>query len=558
MAGERTLPGVGLTAFWTSGSNGYKAQMDENMRKLSVLTQGHFKSSLALEPASPVNGDVYRATADWSGVAVAGQIVVRDNGAWVAYTPSSGWMFYDRFEGVLLQYAGGAWAEFTSGDGGGGGGGDGGGGGEGKVALPRFYGLRKYMPPFTPPAVTTWAKAALDAPVADPYGFDGADEFVIPVGVTKVRVTAFVRSTGNEVLNQWTLYKNGLTLTTAEGRFIGETTEGGYGNGGASLVSAVLDVVTGDTLSLRYYVSSNLADWSGWFEIEAVEHTLGTSSVGAVAYIAPESYYLSSTYTTFSTSAYATKGSMFSVNNERHLSKASVVVDGVAGQTVVTRIVRLDSVDPGTILDVLYTVDEQLVEADTTVEIRPPGGLQLFPGTIYAVLVTRTDGTGTEVLGVYFPGTAADADPSGHVNLVACARFDSLAPAVGDGIFYNNTSHVVFRFYTTDMNLIDYSANEIKLTSQAADFDVTDNLLRGDRYVEADTAGALTITVPPGLVQREPLTVERAGAGTVTFAPGAGVTINSADAKLDLRAQFSAGTLVPKGNDVYTLIGDLA
>lgn len=108
MAGERTLPGIGLTGFWDEGS-GYKAQMDENLLRLSFLTQPFLTASLAAAPGSPVNGEVYRATAAWSGVATAGQIVVRDNGAWAAYTPTEGWSFWDRTAKTWLLYDGSAW-----------------------------------------------------------------------------------------------------------------------------------------------------------------------------------------------------------------------------------------------------------------------------------------------------------------------------------------------------------------------------------------------------------------------------------------------------------------
>ena len=39
MAGEKTTPGFGLTAFWDEGSNGWKPGMDANLLKLSMATQ---------------------------------------------------------------------------------------------------------------------------------------------------------------------------------------------------------------------------------------------------------------------------------------------------------------------------------------------------------------------------------------------------------------------------------------------------------------------------------------------------------------------------------------
>lgn len=119
MAGERTLPGIGLTGFWDAGS-AYKAGMDANLRLLSALVQPVVDSSLADDPASPSDGDIHRATGDWSsGAATTGQIVVRDAGAWVAITPSEGWEVYDAGADARLRFDGSAWATVAEGGGGG-------------------------------------------------------------------------------------------------------------------------------------------------------------------------------------------------------------------------------------------------------------------------------------------------------------------------------------------------------------------------------------------------------------------------------------------------------
>lgn len=73
----------------------------------------------------------------------------------------------------------------------------------------------------------------------------------------------------------------------------------------------------------------------------------------------------------------------------------------------------------------------------------------------------------------------------------------------------------------------------------------------------ASNAANITITVPPSLTGVDPLTVIQIGAGQVTFVAGAGVTINSADARLKLRVQYSSATLIPSGTNNYFLIGDL-
>ena len=114
MAGERTLPGLGLYGFWTLGSNGYKDQMDGNLRLVSALTQGRVISKLGAEPGSPSDGDIHIATAVWGGAA-ANDILIRDNGAWVFVTPLEGWQMYDIAIGEDFRFDGSAWVSMAVG-----------------------------------------------------------------------------------------------------------------------------------------------------------------------------------------------------------------------------------------------------------------------------------------------------------------------------------------------------------------------------------------------------------------------------------------------------------
>lgn len=82
------------------------------------------------------------------------------------------------------------------------------------------------------------------------------------------------------------------------------------------------------------------------------------------------------------------------------------------------------------------------------------------------------------------------------------------------------------------------------------------------QYCSFSNAGAITVTVPPNSSVAFSLetTIDCAqlGAGRVTFAAGAGVTIRSAGGLLRLRGQYSGGTLRKIGTDEWLLIGDLA
>jgi len=95
-------------------------------------------------------------------------------------------------------------------------------------------------------------------------------------------------------------------------------------------------------------------------------------------------------------------------------------------------------------------------------------------------------------------------------------------------------------------------------TTLTTNTDVTDIMLGGNGYVQIDSAGAVTITVPDTLTGLQPCTFEAIGTGTVTFAAGGTTTINSSGGLLDIGGQYEVVTLVPKGSDVYSLIGSLA
>ena len=92
----------------------------------------------------------------------------------------------------------------------------------------------------------------------------------------------------------------------------------------------------------------------------------------------------------------------------------------------------------------------------------------------------------------------------------------------------------------------------------------THTLLLTDAYkvLLMNNAGAITLTVPPAtsVVFDEGVFIEvhQEGAGVITFAPGAGVTIESRDDALSTVDQFSVCALRKKpGVDVWALVGDI-
>lgn len=102
--------------------------------------------------------------------------------------------------------------------------------------------------------------------------------------------------------------------------------------------------------------------------------------------------------------------------------------------------------------------------------------------------------------------------------------------------------------------------------------DVTDNDQTGTSYtlvltdagkeIRMANASAITMTVPPNSGVAFPtgtvVFLIQTGAGQVTVAEGAGVTINSSGDLLSLRGQWSAAYLKKTDTDEWELVGDIA
>lgn len=87
-------------------------------------------------------------------------------------------------------------------------------------------------------------------------------------------------------------------------------------------------------------------------------------------------------------------------------------------------------------------------------------------------------------------------------------------------------------------------------------------LADADNVVTANNASAITLTVPPSVFAAgDRITVIQKGVGQVTFAQGAGVTINSTGATATapkLRTRYSAATVVAESATVFYIVGDIA
>ncbi len=106
MAGERTLPGLGLTAEWTLGTSGWKAGMDANLLKLSALTHISVVSATIPLPANPADGVLYVVA---TGQANEDKIALRDKGGWIYFTPLRGMRAHVQSSDTFIFYNGTDW-----------------------------------------------------------------------------------------------------------------------------------------------------------------------------------------------------------------------------------------------------------------------------------------------------------------------------------------------------------------------------------------------------------------------------------------------------------------
>jgi hypothetical protein len=83
-----------------------------------------------------------------------------------------------------------------------------------------------------------------------------------------------------------------------------------------------------------------------------------------------------------------------------------------------------------------------------------------------------------------------------------------------------------------------------------------------NQLVTLNNASAITLTVPPSVFSAgDVINIAQIGAGQVTLAEGAGVTITSTGATADapaLRAQYSAASIICTAADTFLVIGDIS
>jgi hypothetical protein len=119
--------------------------------------------------------------------------------------------------------------------------------------------------------------------------------------------------------------------------------------------------------------------------------------------------------------------------------------------------------------------------------------------------------------------------------------------------------------------LTDASVTTAKLATGAAraGFNSTRNVVSGaytlaasdlGKLVEVNSTGSVTVTIPTDSVaftEGDRIDILQTGAGQVTLAPDAGVTLNSDTGKRKLLSQWAACTVIKRGANSWVAIGNL-
>jgi len=150
----------------------------------------------------------------------------------------------------------------------------------------------------------------------------------------------------------------------------------------------------------------------------------------------------------------------------------------------------------------------------------------------------------------------AIADATSQVNALlagapaALNTLDELAAALGDDANFAST-------VTTSLGL---KVDSLTPISQKSASYTLSSLTERDDLIEMGSASALTLTIPPASAVDYPIgtsiDILQTGAGQVTIAAGAGVTVNATPG-LKLRTTWSSCTLFKRAANTWVVFGDL-
>lgn len=168
------------------------------------------------------------------------------------------------------------------------------------------------------------------------------------------------------------------------------------------------------------------------------------------------------------------------------------------------------------------------------------------------------------------PGPAGPAGPQGIQGIAGPAGADGTngldgAPGA-DGIGVpagGTTGQVLVKVSATDNDTawVDPSGGGSSSITLGATITIARDLVNddfsGQKFFDVDSVSVLAINIPAGLTGTEPVTFQSINVGNITFTTDVGVSIQSFESKVQIAGQGASVTLVPKGGNVYGLIGAL-
>jgi hypothetical protein len=193
--------------------------------------------------------------------------------------------------------------------------------------------------------------------------------------------------------------------------------------------------------------------------------------------------------------------------------------------------------------------------------------LEIITFTAFS-LATAIENTIIDAKGDLIVGTAADTVGRLAVGTDTYILSANSAEATGLQWIANDTGDIEGVVTGTDSGLSGGVTSGTATLRLKLEFDAetgtTYTLVAGNlnQLVTLNNASAITLTVPPSVFSAgDVINIAQIGAGQVTLAEGAGVTITSTGATVDapaLRAQYSSASIICTAADTFLVVGDIA
>lgn len=112
---------------------------------------------------------------------------------------------------------------------------------------------------------------------------------------------------------------------------------------------------------------------------------------------------------------------------------------------------------------------------------------------------------------------------------------------------------------TVGINQTQLAINENQITTTVFTLTANHSTVNANRnsILRSTSATPITITIPATIAVGERFDVVQSGAGQITFAAGAGATLQSRDSKLKTAGQFAAATVLCVATGTFVIVGDL-